>query len=68
MHDKDKSNTETKPKNEEYHNLVPEMERVGIQIWQVTYGALHNGLSTERIGKDVGLAEMVIYSKVMMLD
>ena len=23
-----------------YHNLVPEMARVGIQIWQVTYGAL----------------------------
>ena len=23
-----------------YHNLVPEKARVGIQIWQATYGAL----------------------------
>ena len=43
MHDMDKM--QNKDKNQttrEYHNLVPKMARVGIQIWQVTYGALHH--------------------------
>ena len=35
-------NTKTKTRQRgKYHNLVPEMARVGVQIWQVIYGVLH---------------------------
>ena len=40
MHDKDKTNRDKNPTTRKYHNLVPEMARVGIQIWHVTYGVL----------------------------
>ena len=47
MHDKDKNTRIRKPNNEESHNLVPEMARVGIQIWQVTYGVLQHSTTTK---------------------
>ena len=37
---KTKYKKKMKANNEEYHNLVPEMARVGIQIRHVTYGVL----------------------------
>ena len=67
MQDKDKSNTTTKPNNEEIHNLVPKMARVGIQIWQVTWGvtALHH---YERISsRDLGLEKLWIFGTEVVL-
>ena len=42
---KTKAHKDKNPTTRKYHNLVPEMARVGIQIWHVTYGVLHNWYS-----------------------
>ena len=67
MHDKDKSNTKTKPNNEESHNLVPEMARL-----EYEYGRLHMGVTTlhhyERISsRDLGLEKLRIFRTEVVL-
>ena len=49
MHGMNKMQNERQnPTTREYHNLEPKMARVGIQIWQVTYGALHIATPLDR--------------------
>ena len=38
---KTKAHEDKNPTTRKYHNLVLEMARVGIQIWEATYGVLH---------------------------
>ena len=40
----------------EYHNLVPEMARVGIQLWQVTNGVLLRGREEGKEGAPPSLS------------
>ena len=68
MHDKDKSNTKTKPNNEESHNLTPKKARVGVtNMASYILGVitLHH---YERISsRDIGLKELRIFGTEMVL-
>ena len=68
MHDKDKNKMKTKPNNKEYHNLVPKMARVGIQIWQGYIRGVTTLHHYERISsRDLGLEKLQIFKTEVVL-